>query len=136
MADYCSAVIKHLEKKEIKYRKIDDNTLRISYTGDNLDSIPINVIFDEDGDPYVAFRCWDISKIKDSKREKAIMLCNDLNCRYRWVKFTVDKDNDVVAANDAQIDLFTAGEEVLMLVRRMVNIVDEAYPEFMKLLWA
>ena len=135
MADYIGAVCKHLDKKEIKYKRINDKTLRIAYSGDNLDTIPINVIFDEDGDPYVALRCWDITKFKGSKRERGIMVCNELNNRFRWVKFSVDKDDDIVAANDAHVDLFTAGEEILMLVRRMVNIVDEAYPEFMKAVW-
>ena len=67
---------------------------------------------------------------------KGLITCNELNAKYRWVKFYLDKDKDVCVSLDAYIDEHTVGEECLNLVRRMINISDEAYPLFMKALWA
>ena len=47
------------------------------------------------------------------------------------MKFYVDTDRDTRAELDAIIDPQTVGQECLALVRRMVNIVDDAYPILM-----
>ena len=62
--------------------------------------------------------------------------CNELNNKYRWVKFYLDDDSDVVAQIDAYVDDETCGGECLSLVRRMVNIVDGGYPTLMQALIA
>ena len=62
--------------------------------------------------------------------------CNSLNQEYRWVRFYLDKDWDLICEADALLDPSSGGEECLSIVRRMVNIIDEAYPKFMKALWA
>lgn len=136
MANYCAAVCNYFDMKGVKYSNPKDNVLKITYSADNKESITITVIFDEDGDPYVAFRCWEICSVKDeSKKAAAIAICNDLNNQFRWVKFVVDKDNDIVTQCDAHVDMATVGEECHTLVLRMVNIVDEAYPRLMRFLW-
>ena len=48
----------------------------------------------------------------------------------------MDKDGDIIAQIDAYIDERTCGYECASLVRRVVNITDEAYPTFMKALWS
>ena len=59
-----------------------------------------------------------------------------MNAHYRWIKFYLDKDSDIVADCDAYIDADTCGKECMSLVRRMVNITDEAYPTFARAMWA
>lgn len=130
-----AAFISDLEKEEIKYKDVDERCVRISYTADNTDDITINVIFDEDDEGLVAFKCWSFGKVPAKKRDKVLESCNDLNAEYRWVKFFIDGDDDVTADSDAIVDLDTVGSECIQMVRRMVNIIDEAYPRVMKAFW-
>ena len=45
---------------------------------------------------YLVFERVPADKVAD-----VIFACNDLNCKYKWVTFYVDKDNDVVLHDDA-----------------------------------
>ena len=135
MLKYAQLFVDYLDIKGIKYTVIDERTVKVVYNGDNLDSIPVFVFFDKDGDNLVAFKCWDIANFK-SAPEKGINACNELNAAWRWVKFFIDKDFDVVADIDAIVDDRTCGEICLALVRRVVSIVDDAYPTLAKARWA
>ena len=64
-------------------------------------------------------------------------LCSQMNKRYSWVKFYVDdEDNTVTLADDAVVDPSTCGDEAYGLMFRMMLICDDAYPEFMRTLYA
>ncbi len=131
--DYYPTLVKqYFGTQGIIYEVIDDLAIRVSYTTDYMpDGIGIIVIFDEDGDPYVKFRNWELGNFPGTERRaRAINVCNDLNNEYRWVKFSIDDDNDVAANIDAIIDENSCGAEVAELILRMVNICDEAYLEF------
>ncbi len=136
MANYKKLFLNHLDAKGIKYDDRDEFHVVISYSGDNIRSIRIHVSFDKDGEGMVQLYAWDIGNFSGDKLAKGLITCNELNAKYRWVKFYLDKDKDVCVSLDAYIDEHTVGEECLNLVRRMVNISDEAYPLFMKALWA
>ncbi|MBQ8726035.1 MAG: YbjN domain-containing protein [Clostridia bacterium] len=135
MLHFAQMFVDYMDQEDIKYTVSSDNVIKVTYTGDNLDSIPVYVIFDEEGDEYVEFKCWDIANFK-SREAKAIEVCNELNAKYRWVKFYMDSDKDIIVSIDAVVDSATCGEECLSLVRRVVNITDEAYPEIAKARWA
>ena len=129
MDNYKAKVAEYLERKEIKYTSPKDNVLHILYNGENIQSIPIDVIFDENGDPFVAFRCKAIANFKENEAE-GFAVCNRLNRKYRWVKFYINRDSDVVIEADAQIDDVSCGKECLTIVRRIVGIADQTYNEF------
>ena len=77
------------------------------------------------------------SQIEEAKKAKIYQVMSKLNDDFRWVKFSIDEnDNTVTASTDAVIRMDVAGEICYELVFRMVNIVDDAYPEIMKALWA
>ena len=135
MQIYAQEFCKYMDANDIKYVEKKDHVIKVTYTGDNLDSIPVFVIFDEDNDPLVQFKCWDIANFKNNVG-KAIEICNSLNAEYRWVKFYVDSDNDIIASIDAVLDINTCGSHCMTLVRRVVNIVDEAYPQIARARWA
>ncbi len=135
MANYKQIFMNYLSVQDIKYQDQGDNAVRIVYTGDNMSSIPVFVFFDRDGDPLVQFRCWEIVNFNGMVGQ-GIQVCNALNAKYRWVKFYLDDDNDVICECDAYIDNNTCGNVCLSLVRRMVNITDEAYPELMRARYA
>ncbi|MBR5774415.1 MAG: YbjN domain-containing protein [Clostridia bacterium] len=135
MADYKSIFMSYLDQEGIKYTDRSEFVVKVVYSGDNLNTIPIYVFFDEDRDPIVQLQCWEIINFK-GKIGRAVEACNTLNNEYRWIKFRVDNDADIVASIDAYIDAETGGPECLNLVRRIVNIVDDAYPTLAKALWA
>lgn len=135
MVDYKKLFMNYMDAKGVKYEDKDTYVVKVTYTGDNIKSIPIFVFFDSDGDPILQMKCWDIANFTN-KEEKGLSACNEANTTYRWAKFYIDKDKDVIAELDAYIDAATCGEECLKLVRRMVSVIDKAYPIFGKALWA
>lgn len=135
MANYKRMFMNYMDREGIKYVDRDDFVVRVTYTGDNLKTIPVYVFFDEDGDPIVQFKCWEIANFK-GKEGQGIFTCNEMNKEYRWVKFSLDDDADIVASIDAYISVENCGEECMALVRRVVNITDDAYPNFAKAMWS
>ncbi len=134
MTQYKQIFMDHLDAKGVKYTDIDsadDNVVRVTYNGDDIKSVPVYIIFDDDGDPMAKFRCWEIANFKD-KLETAYRLCNELNNQYRWVKFYIDKDGDIVCECDAKFNRDTCGEICLFCVHRIVGITDSAYKTIMR----
>ena len=125
-----------MDAKGIKYTDAGEFRVTVAYRGDNTNDIKITVIFDKDGEGLVALRCWSFGNVPANKRIDVLETCNSLNTDYRWVSFYIDGDNDVTVSLDAVVDIDTVGEECIQLVRRMVNIYDEAYPLLMKACWA
>ncbi len=136
MGMYKNLYMQYMDIEGIKYTNQDGERVRVSYSGDNKDSIPVYVIFDKDGEGLVTMYCWSIAKFPEEKKPLAYKICNDLNDQYRWVKFYLDKDSEIAAQLDAYIYPDSCGEECANLVRRIVNIVDDTYPTFMKALWS
>ncbi len=135
MANYKSLFMRYMDRNNIKYTDVKENVVKVVYSGDNLTSIPIYVFFDKDGDPLVNFKCWNIQNFKGDLMAGGMIACNDLNKVYRWVKFYLDDDCDVIAEIDAYVDEDTCGSECTSLVKRMVNIIDEGYPTLMHFRW-
>ncbi len=101
-----------------------------------VEGIKILIVFDE-GDHSAALRVYGIAKFPDEKKEKMYELVNSLNTQFRWIKFTIDaEDNTIDASDDAVIQLDSCGEEVMELCLRFASIVDKAYPEIMKSIFA
>ena len=140
MQIYAQAFIEFMDKNDIKYTEQKENVLKIVYDGENMDSIPVFAIFDDEGDPVVQFKCWNILNFKNNK-EKGIEICNSLNCEYRWLRFYVDDDCDVVVSVDAVLgeDSYlddACGEMCMFYLKRVISILDEAYPQIAKARWA
>ena len=127
----------YLDQKNIKYSEIDSDTIRLNYRGENCPSIPVNFTFSDDG-RNVTIYSFSIAKIDKEEGKQylaALFTCSELNKKYRWVKFYLDDDNEITAEDDAVIDPYTTGEECYKLLRHMVNIIDEAYPIIMTMVW-
>jgi hypothetical protein len=127
----------YLDSKSLKYTVYeDDRRIRISYLVDNKGSLEVIVIFDED-EGSVALRSFDFCKVPEAKTAAIYEMCSKMNKEYRWIKFFLDeRDNTITLAEDAVIQLDSCGEEILDLINRMVRIGDDAYPAFMKAIWA
>ncbi len=135
MPNYKRLFMEHMDREGVRYVDKDEFVVSVTYNGDNLKSIPVFVFFDKDGDPLVQFKCWSIANFK-GKEAGGILACNEMNKTYRWVKFYLDDDADIVASIDAYVNEYTCGSECLSLVRRVVNITDEAYRTFARYVFA
>ena len=130
----------HLDEKGIKYTYFEPEenraeAIRISFSGENTDSIAVTFFFDKDASS-INVKSFSIAKIPTEKIIDIYVVLNELNNEYRWVKFYVDDDNEVTVSGDAITDVATAGEECEEILFRYVKIIDEVYPRIMKALWA
>jgi len=132
---YKRAFIEYMDENDIKYNDVDDFCVSVTYGGENMKTITVYAFFDKDGDEMVQFCCMEIAGFK-SNEDAGIAACNAVNAKYRWTKFYIDGDGDLMCDIDAYLDENSCGEVCMNLVRRMVNIVDEVYPTFMRALWA
>ena len=129
---------KFFDEKGIHYEEDKDgNSLRVGIGGlENMDHIMVYLNFD-DNNRGVCLRAFNLCKIPEGKVDALYELCSDLNADYRWVKFYVDSnDNTITAEDDAVVSPESAGAELFELLARMTKIVDKAYPDMMKALWA
>lgn len=135
MSKYKSEFMRYLDQKGVKYQELDDRRVLVRYGGENLKTIAVTVSFDKNESNTVQLYSFEIASFKEDKFAAGLLACNALNARFRWVKFYLDSDRDVIAEMDAVVDYNSVGEECFELVIRMVGIIDEAYPEFMKAMW-
>lgn len=125
-----------MDERNIKYGEVEDNCIMIAFSGNNSDNIAIEVFFNPDGENDVALRCWSFGSVPDGKKANVLEACNKLNDEYRWVKFSIDKDNEICCAMDGLICEENAGEACLEFVQRMAQIYDESHPVLMKAFWS
>ena len=135
MSSYKESFLQYLDYHDINYEDRGEDEVLFRYAGDNFQRLKILVSFDPYGEGMVQLSTWDIVHFPEDKFDKGLIVCNELNAQYRWVKFYIDSDNDVLASIDAYIDQETVGEECYNLIGKIVKIIDIAYPELMKALW-
>lgn len=131
--------INELEEHELTYEPVrvledGDEMVQLRAKLDNT-FVQLIIFFDADEDA-VAIRCFDLVRVSEEQYPKALMSCNALNDRMRWVKFCIDKERNVQAEVDAVIDDTNAGKVTMNLVLRMASIIDDAYPVINKAIWS
>lgn len=120
--------LKHSEVEQLGEKEVVE-------FGMNTETTKVRVVSFFDGDT-LATRIFAFSKIPDNKFGDALLACNSLNDEYRFVKFYIDSDNEVVIAADDFLDEDTAGEEAMKVAMATIHIADEAYPKLQKAIWA
>ncbi len=77
-----------------------------------------------------------LESVPEDKIADVLLVCNEMNAKYKWVKFYIDSDNDIALQDDAILNLATAGEEALELIVRMIDILKNSKPEFMRAIYS
>lgn len=126
-----------LESKNMNYSIVNEEKAVIR-VGWNLEGTKLAIFFQfSENNSSVHIEGHEFVSFSKDKTERMYKICNECNKKYRWVKFTVDEeDNAAIVECDAVIQLDTCAEEVVELMLRMTNIVEDAYPQMMKALWA
>ena len=79
---------------------------------------------------YTLFDSVPADRVSD-----VIICCNSLNAMYKWLKFYVDKDNDLMIQDDAIISQDTAAEECFELLLRRINILKDEKVRIMRAIY-
>lgn len=70
------------------------------------------------------------------KAADILVVCNELNCKYKWVKFYLDDDNDLIVEADAILTVSTAADVAFELMLRLFDITGESKAKIMKAIYA
>ena len=89
-----------------------------------------------DDDNDVAVRVFGILKADETNRHKLLPVLNALNAKYRYVKFIMDGDGDVNLEYDYLLNCPDPSASAPEIIARFVKIIDEAYPDLMRAMWA
>ncbi len=77
-----------------------------------------------------------VESVPEDKTIDVMVACNQLNYRFRWVKFYLDSDNDFCIQNDAIIQEGDGGEEAFRTLLQDIEILKEAKPIIMKAIYS
>ena len=127
------------EQKELKYKEfrelLDGATLMVAgFNGEKV-TFDVMLVFDAQ-DHTVMIRTGKLAKVPVDRQVDVYAALNELNRNYRWARFFVDNENDIVIQMDHIVSAGESPDAVMELVFRMVKIVDESYPKMMRAIWA
>ncbi len=102
------------------------------------DASTYNFIFykSDDSGSDVSIRVFRLANVSRSKRAEAYRCINGLQQKYRYVRFVLDDDGDINMEYDFPASYSPIGEGAVEMFTRCTSILDKAYPELMRLLWA
>ncbi len=121
------------EDHRYHYMGIDDDDfeqVNVSFAGDNLDDIAVEIYFDPELDS-VSMRSWYVISFDESDLIELLLTVNELNSDYKYATFVADlSDYSVDVKLDCPLrDDANAGEIAFDALYYIVSIIDEAYPE-------
>ena len=124
-----------MDKKELRYERPTEDLFKVSFKTSHSNNLSIFICFDEEDEPCIQLRCANIINF-ESKRELAYQMCNDLNAKYRWVKFYISDGGDINCETDALVTRDTSTMISYRLMQKIIGFVDYIYPELAKARWA
>ena len=120
-----------LDNESIRYsydgiNNDNDERVKVSYS---LDDTKITVIcFFKEDTKSCSMRVWNFIDYEASDANQVIQTLDQLNSKYRWVKFYSDaSDNSVTVSLDAVFRNNDVGEICRECLRHIVNICDDCY---------
>lgn len=127
-----------LNLREIKFAELEDSSdpgLRISYTLDNIAHLDIWFWFDTNGEA-VHFATSAIAHVPKDRIDVSLRAINDANAHYRWLRFYLDNEANIVCSGDQLLVPDVVGESCHQLLSCTLTICDEVCTTFMRALWA
>lgn len=126
-----------LDEVQCPYQRATDSKgqemISIGLSGDHFSGLQYFLLFDNDTSAQI--RCY-ICKFPPDKNLSALQIVNQLNRRYRWIKFFVESSGAVGATADIKATEDTAAEILFHILCRMNGIIDDAYPTLMRVIYS
>ena len=88
----------------------------------------------DDNGTHVALRTV-FERCPSDRLADMLIVCNSLNLQYRWLKFCIDNENDIMVEDDAILSPETAADECFELLARTVRILEEVKPTIMRAIY-
>lgn len=133
--------IDYMDKKGVHYLCHEDvnsshlDIVDVTYSCENIPAVSLKLIFSKSCD-NVSVRASNLVKFSEDKIPAMLVAVNQQNCRFRFVKFVIDFDENTVHGEmDACFGTHDVGMICYDLLDKGVDICDKAYPELMKALW-
>ena len=122
-----------LSSKNLHFDSYDSNDASIvKFPYDNRTTTC--VFKGEDGTYLSIYTVFE--RVPEDKYADVLIVCNSLNAKYKWLKFYIDEDNDIMVEDDAILTVATAAEECFELLMRRLNIMNESKPEVMRAIYS
>lgn len=130
----------HLDEREYRYREVTDDagvTRAFIAQHEIKNNQILTVVYEfSEEETFVDLGIFDIAKIEDSsKREAVLDLINELNQGYRFGKFFISDEGDVVMRWSLFIKDHFDPAVLLDMAFMLVGTIEEAYSKFMKIQW-
>lgn len=125
--------IEDLESKQLKFdvKEASDGDVIVIFP---FDGYSANIIFSGDDGRYVSMYTV-FEKVPGDKVSDMYAVCNQLNSSYKWLKFYIDKDNDIMIQDDAIVTPESAADECFELLVRRSQIIKDVKPVIMRALY-
>ena len=123
-----------LENKEVHFdaREVSGEVSIISVPYDGKMN---NFIFNGPDGRYVSM-VTHFESVPEDKVSDMLVLCNQLNSTYKWLKFYIDNDNDLMVEDDAIVSADeTAADECFELLIHRAHILKEVKPAIMRVIY-
>ena len=108
--------------------------------GDVILKFPYNgmvatLLFSGDDGKYLTV-FFQLDSAPQGKEVDVIVACNTMNSMFKWLKFYLDKNNNIIAQDDAILDSDSAFDETMELMLRAFSIIKDVKPTLMRTLYA
>ena len=124
------------DRAGIKHKVEENHSHWILFTGMTGDNSSYQFLFikSDDTGNDVAVRSLPIVNVPRHRYDQAYELLNSFQQEYRFIKFTLDKDGDVIAAYDFPVAYPDIGQGAVEILMRMAKIIDNCYPKLNRIL--
>lgn len=92
-------------------------------------------IFSTDDDDDAAIRIHRLCHAEPGKHASLLSAVNQANGDFRFAKFVLNDNGDVSVQADLPLNVGNVGAAALEITMRLLNIIDNVYPAFMKAIW-
>lgn len=100
----------------------------------SYEHVVFHIIIDEDGTGAHVVSSPIVS-VQTDRYAQLLSACNECNTTYRWAKFYIDEDSDLMVECDVPLRDSSVGDECVEVVMRLADIVDQAYATIMRAAW-
>ncbi|MBQ8922245.1 MAG: YbjN domain-containing protein [Oscillospiraceae bacterium] len=126
------------EEHEIMFRTFEtEKSSRVGTDAQVTYTVFVIWFISSDDDSDVSVRVPNFVRYQnDDEKKRLLRVVNEMNRKYRYVKFTMPADDECINIEyDFLESTHDVGRTAVELFRRIMQIADESYPEFMKALW-
>ena len=141
-----SAIKAELDKHEWNYEESEGQEegqegtyfyMRNELENDEPVTVVIAIREHADADGFIKIKLYDIAYLPEGGDRSALLSkINEWNTGFRYVKFCLDRDEDVVVDIDLPLDLHKGvfhPENVMSMMALAMHIVDTVYADLMKI---